>query len=90
MAGLYEQKNQVKGFDYSTLDALKANSVPILFIHGAQDQFVPVDMTYQNYIACTAPKRLLIVPGAGHGVSYLVERNRYEEAIKDFWTDFDG
>lgn len=89
MAGIYEQKNQVKGFDYSTLDALKTNSVPILFIHGAQDQFVPVDMTYQNYIACAAPKRLLIVPGAGHGVSYLVEKERYEKAIKDFWADFD-
>lgn len=89
IAGIYEQKNQVKGFDYSTLDALKTNSVPILFIHGAQDQFVPVDMTYQNYIACTAPKRLLIVPGAGHGVSYLVEKERYEKAVKEFWADFD-
>lgn len=89
-AGIYEQKNQVKGFDYSTIDALETNSVPVLFIHGTHDQFVPVEMTYQNYIACTAPKRLLIVPGAGHGQSYLVEQERYEKAVKDFWADFDG
>ncbi len=89
MAGIYEQKNQTKGFDYSTLVALRTSSVPVLFIHGTHDQFVPVDMTYQNYIACTAPKRLLIVPGAGHGLSYLVEQERYERAIKDFWADFD-
>ena len=89
IAGIYEHKNQIKGFDYSTVDALEANSVPVLFIHGAHDQFVPVDMTYQNYIACTAPKRLLIVPGAGHGVSYLVEKERYEKAVKEFWADFD-
>lgn len=89
IAGIYEHKNQIKGFDYSTVDALKTNSVPVLFIHGAHDQFVPVDMTYQNYIACTAPKRLLIVPGAGHGVSYLVEKERYEKSVKGFWADFD-
>ena len=39
--------------------------------------------------SCTAPKRLLIVPGAGHGVSYLVEKERYEKAVKEFWADFD-
>ena len=53
IAGIYEHKNQIKGFDYSTVDALESNSVPVLFIHGTHDQFVPVDMTYQNYIACT-------------------------------------
>lgn len=89
LAWLYEQKNQVKGFDYSTLDALGTNTTPVLFIHGTHDQFVPVDMTYQNYMACTAPKRLLIVPGAGHGLSCLVEPERYEKALQDFWADFD-
>lgn len=89
IAGIYEQKNRIKGFDYSTLDALGTSSVPVLLIHGTHDQFVPIEMTYQNYIACTAPKRLLIVPGAGHGLSYLVEKDRYEKTVKDFWADFD-
>lgn len=89
LASLYEQKNQVRGFDYSTLDALGTNSTPVLFIHGTHDQFVPVDMTYQNYMACTAPKRLLIVPGAGHGLSCLVEPERYKKALQEFWADFD-
>ena len=89
LAWLYEQKNQVKGFDYSTLDALGTNVTPVLFIHGTHDQFVPVDMTYQNYMACTAPKRLLIVPGAGHGLSCLVEPEQYQKALRAFWADFD-
>ena len=46
-------------------------------------------MTYQNYMACTAPKRLLIVPGAGHGLSCLVEPERYKKALREFWADFD-
>lgn len=65
-------------------------TVPVLFIHGTDDHFVPIEMTYENYKACAAPKRLFIVPGAGHGSSYFVDRDGYERAIKAFWDDYDG
>ncbi len=74
---------------YSTIDAMKSSPVPVLFIHGSDDRFVPVEMTYENYKACTAPKRLLIVPGAGHCMSYVVDKDSYEDAITSFWQDFD-
>ena len=70
---------------YSTLDAMHSCKTPVLFIHGSEDSFVPVEMTLQNYDACAAPKRLLLVEGANHGMSYLVARQRYEAAVKDFW-----
>ena len=63
--------------------------VPVLFVHGSDDHFVPVEMTYENYKACIAPKRLLIVPGAEHGMSYMVDKKSYEEAVKRFWNEFD-
>ena len=63
--------------------------VPVLFIHGTDDRFVPVEMTYENYKACTAPKRLFIVPGAEHGMSYLVDPKGYEAAVRAFWAEFD-
>lgn len=75
---------------YSTADALAENTRPVLFIHGAADTFVPVEMTYENYAACKAPKELLIVPGAGHGLSYWVEPDRYKRAVRDFWRRYDG
>lgn len=74
----------------SALVALAGCRVPVLFVHGTADRFVPVEMTYENYLACAAPKRLLIVPGAGHGRSYLVDREGYEAAVRAFWRDFDG
>ena len=52
------------------MDALRKNKVPVLFIHGQDDSFVPVSMTKENYEACVAPKEILIVPGAIHGMSY--------------------
>ena len=75
---------------YSTVEALRHNSqIPVLFIHGSDDRFVPVWMTYENYRACAAPKELLIVPGADHGISFFVEPERYQAAVRDFWQKYD-
>lgn len=82
-------KIQIGSKDYSCPDALAECKVPVLFIHGTDDDFVPVEMTYENYKACTSQKRLLIVPGAGHGMSYVIDRKAYEQSIKQFWADFD-
>ena len=84
-----KQKISVGPEDYSTVDALKVSDTPVLFVHGAADHFVPVEMTYENYLACKAPKQLLIVPGADHGESYFTEPKRYEAAAEQFWKDFD-
>jgi len=50
-------------------------------VHGKDDDFVPCSMTEQGYKACTGPKDILLVEGADHGVSFLVDRQRYEEKI---------
>lgn len=75
--------------EYSTMDALKNSDIPVLLIHGAHDKFVPVSMTYENYLAAKSEKELLIVPGAGHGRSYLMDKERYERAVLCFWRRFD-
>lgn len=87
-AGRRAQKKIAMAMDCETCpNALARCSVPVLFIHGTDDHFVPIEMTYENYKACAAPKRLLVVPGAEHGMSYLVNPTGYESAIKDFWAD---
>ena len=80
------------GFDadaYSTIDALSNGKIPVLFIHGDKDTFVPVEMTFENYRACKAPKRLLIVRGASHARSSWIDPDRYEKELLDFWKEFD-
>lgn len=69
----------------STTDALKNCKVPVLFVHGTEDHFVPVEMTYENYKACASEKHLLIVPGADHCLSYLIAKDTYEKTAKEFW-----
>lgn len=84
-----KKKINLTSEEYTTFDALKVNKKPILFIHGTDDHFVPVEMTYENYKACKAPKELFIVPGAKHAMSYLVNKEGYENAVKEFWNKYD-
>ena len=71
--------------DYSAIDALKQNTnIPVMFIHGDADTFVPCEMTYRNYLACKAPKELLIVRGAEHGLSCVVEPELYRQKVLAF------
>lgn len=69
--------------EYSTLDAVKKMTLPVLFAHGEADTFVPCEMTKRNYEACaSADKTLLLVPGAKHGQSFPVAPERYTAEIK--------
>lgn len=84
-----KSKAKFDGDDCSTVDCLSTNAVPVLFIHGTKDTFVPIEMTFENYLACKAPKELFVVPGAGHGVSYLIDTPGYQRAVLDFFSEYD-
>ena len=76
------------GFDVeeaSAPEALAKCKIPALFVHGGDDRFVPCDMGRENYAACASDyKRLLIVPGAGHGLSYMLDKKAYLDALHEF------
>lgn len=66
-------------------EALKHARVPVIFYHGEADDFVPCDMSRRNFEVCTSRKALITVPGAGHGLSYPVQPERYLETLRDFF-----
>ncbi len=68
--------------DVSTLDEVAKTKVPILFIHGDVDDFVPVWMTEKNYEACNSEKELLLIKGADHAEAYYIDKPAYENALK--------
>ncbi len=85
-----QKKINTNSKDITTITAMQSTKIPILFIHGTDDKFVPIRMTYENYKACNAPKELLVVPGAIHGQSYYAEREKYEATTKEFWEKYSG
>lgn len=69
-----------------TRQSLAKAHVPILFIHGKADTFVPCHMSRRGYDACSSEKTLIEVEGAGHGKSYLFDPDRLTEALVDFFN----
>lgn len=72
----------------STIDQVKKSKTPTLFIHGDQDTFVPTYMVYDLYNACSAEKDLLIVEGAKHAQSYIVDKDLCEKTIIEFMNKY--
>ncbi len=69
----------------SAAEAMDKCDIPVLFIHGTDDRFVPFDMSLENYRRCRCPeKELLSVPGAGHGMSYMADTQKYLETVSSF------
>ncbi len=61
--------------------------VPILFIHGSNDTFVPTHMCNEIYDCCASPKKKLIVEGAAHAESYYKDTEKYEQALNEFFGE---
>ncbi len=79
------------GFDPNTnspMEAMKKASVPVIFIHGTNDAFVPFDMSRRLYEACSSEKkRLVAVEGAGHGLAFPADKELYISALRDFQAE---
>ena len=78
----YRAKYDIK--EASALEQVKKASVPILFIHGDNDDFVPEYMCEQLYESANCKKDKLIIHGAGHTESRYKEPDTYYNKIFDF------
>ena len=78
------------GFDLeadSPLEAAARCKVPVILYHGESDDFVPCDMSRRNFEACNARKAFITIPGAGHGLAYGVEPERYLQTLREFFPE---
>ena len=74
--------------EFSTVDALKNCKIPVFFIHGEADTYVPPEMTIRSYEACASEKYLLTVPGAQHALSFVVDSGEYKATIRQLISRF--
>ncbi|QJC51612.1 alpha/beta hydrolase [Paenibacillus albicereus] len=75
------------GYSFGEASALKQvrqAKVPMLFIHGGADTFVPTWMGVKLHEACPQPKELLVVPGAEHGAARQKAPEKYDAAVRGF------
>ncbi len=68
----------------SAVKQVMKSRVPILFIHGDADDFIPVEMGEEVYLAAACEKELLIVEGAGHAEAAYADPAAYYRKVFDF------
>ena len=69
----------------STVEAIRDNRLPLLLLHGRADDFVPCWMTEKCAAAAVnCEKDVVLVEEAGHGLSFLVDRDRVYAALVKF------
>ncbi len=82
---------RIVGHDLRSVSCPKALAeckLPILFIHGSSDNFVPCEMTYENYRKCCSRKELYISDGADHAVTSWVDPEGYRTAVLNFISKY--
>lgn len=72
----------------SALECVKKATVPILFIHGDKDKFVPYSMMDKLYDATNSPKEKLTIEGGEHANSDLVSPFLYWLTVEDFLNQY--
>ena len=87
---LFKRETGLAANSFSTLDSLKKTSLPVLFIHGEADNFVPCEMSRRGAEACASEHTIVTVPGASHGRSYLVDREKCDKALDNFLDKYIG
>lgn len=75
--------------DASVIEQVKKCSLPLMFCHGDRDRFVPTDSALELYAAAKAPKKLMLVHGAGHGISAFTGGENYWKRVFDFTEKFE-
>ena len=69
----------------------KFGNVPVLFIAGGADRRMPPGVAKRLYDANQSPlKKLIVVPGAGHGEAFSTNREQYLEAVFSFLESIRG
>lgn len=71
-------------FEASAVKQLSKAKVPILFIHGEEDTFVPYQMMDDLYAAARTEKEKLTIPGAEHAEAVNVDPELYWNTIWKF------
>ncbi|WP_313898458.1 alpha/beta hydrolase [Lederbergia sp. NSJ-179] len=79
------------GYSLREANALKEvemTNVPILYIHGKADTFVPTKLAIELYDHTNSEAELMLVEGANHGESFVLEKDAYKERLNSFLSHY--
>ena len=75
---------------FESAQAIRRISCPILFLHPALDEIIPIALGRALFEMAPEPKRLVELPGAHHNDSFDVAMDEQVEAIREFLATHDA
>ncbi len=71
--------------EITPLQLMPNSTVPTIFFHGDNDEFVPHEMSKKNFDSCGAEnKKFVTISGAGHATAYLTDTEKYTNELLAF------
>lgn len=74
--------------DTRPIESVRKTAVPMLFIHGALDKFVPTENVYRLFDAKNGPKMLHVFEDVPHAKSALMHNTEYRELLNEFLVNY--
>ncbi len=75
---------------FPNLARMRGVEVPVLVVHGEEDQVIGISHGRRLFQAAPEPKRALWVEGAGHNDLAVVAGERYVDALRSFAAELGG
>jgi uncharacterized protein len=75
---------------YASIEKIGSLEVPLLIVHGSDDEIVPLEQARRLYAAANEPKRLFVLEGARHNTILDEGGAPYYAALRAFLTDPPG
>jgi len=68
----------------SALTQVEQTTVPIMYIHGKADTFIPMTMSEDLYKHTASDSELFLVDGANHGEAFALYKDGYKNSVQQF------
>lgn len=68
----------------SALKQVQQTNIPILYIHGNEDTFVPTELTHELYENTKSEAEMVLIDQAGHGEGFVIEEDLYVNHLRRF------
>ncbi|NMO97372.1 alpha/beta hydrolase [Paenibacillus lemnae] len=81
------------GFSFEQVSPIRSvqnSPLPVMFIHGKEDRYVPTRMSIEMYEAKQGPKRLVLIDGAVHANAYHIGPHQYRKEVNSFLQEYWG
>lgn len=74
----------------SPIESIRKTKLPVIFYHGTNDDFVPCYMSQRLYDECNSDKKIVLIDNCGHGLAYLVDKEKYIKELREFFTKYEA